>query len=61
MPPTKRQEAEAILPDLDRWLAARHQAGYSWNEIAFSLRTFGITVTGETCRQWHADESPGAA
>lgn len=59
MPPTKRTDAEAVMPDLGRWLDAQRNAGWSWNEIAFALRTHGITVTGETVRVWHlADTQP---
>lgn len=41
------------MPDLDQWLTAQRDAGWSWNEIAFALRTHGVTVTGETVRVWH--------
>jgi hypothetical protein len=61
MPPTKRAEAEQVMPDLDQWLTAQRSAGWSWNEIAFALRAHGITVTGETVRQWCADDGPAAA
>lgn len=61
MPPTKRTEAEAILPDLDQWLITQRAAGWSWNEIAFALRQHGVTVTGETCRQWATDNGQDAA
>ena len=61
VPPTKRAEAEQVMPDLDQWLTAQRTAGWSWNEIAFALRSHGITVTGETVRQWCADDGPAAA
>lgn len=62
MPPTKRTEAEAIMPDLDQWLTTQRASGWSWNEIAFALRQHGVTVTGETCRQWcSANDGPEAA
>ena len=53
MPPTKRHEAEQVMPDLDQWLTAQRSAGWSWNEIALALRAHGITVTAETVRTWH--------
>ena len=49
------------MPDLDRWLTRQRDAGWSWNEIAFALRSHGITVTGETCRQWATPEPQDAA
>jgi hypothetical protein len=49
------------MPDLDQWLTVQRTAGWSWNEIAFALRSHGITVTGETVRQWCADDGPAAA
>ena len=61
MPPTKRADAEQIMPDLADWIATQRGGGWSWNEIAFALRQHGVTVTGETCRQWHTDDNGPAA
>ena len=62
MPPTKRGDAETILPDLDAELSRLRSNLYSFSETAWILRRdHGITVTGETVRQWCADDGPEAA
>lgn len=62
MPPTKRAEAEAVVPGLANCLAIWRYEGDTFTEIAWRLRTdYGITVSAETVRQWCADDGPAAA
>ena len=61
VPPTKRADAEAILPDLTDELARLRSHGHSYADIAFVLRTdHDIVVTAETVRQWCADDGTAA-
>ena len=49
VPPTKRTDAEAILPDLTDELARLRNHGHSYADIAFVLRTdHNITVTAHS-------------
>ena len=54
MPPTKRADAEAKVPDLAGVLAAWKAERLPLSEQAFRLRTLhGVTVTAETVCTWH--------
>jgi intein-encoded DNA endonuclease-like protein len=63
VPPTKRAEAETVVPGLADCLAAWRHDGDTFTEIAWRLRTdHGITVSAETVRQWcSTNDGPAAA
>lgn len=61
VPPTKRADAEAIVPDLADELARLRNHGHSYADIAFVLRSdHDITVSAETVRQWCHDDGTAA-
>lgn len=61
VPPTKRADAEAIVPDLADELARLRDNGHSYADIAFVLRAdHDIVVTAETVRQWCHDDGAAA-
>ena len=62
MPPTKRAEAEAVVPGLADCLAAWRHDGDTFTESAGRRRSdHAGTVPAETVRQRRADDGPAAA
>jgi hypothetical protein len=56
---TVRELTDRLLDgNLDAWLAEQKDAGHSFAEIAFRLRTeHQVIVTGETVRAWYKDSA----